>query len=222
MYLLTITATSIDRLLAFLLGLRYRQVVTLKGTYQAVSPITILWVFSIVLGIMAYHVNLLVNSWWGNMGTLLCLVTSTFSYTKNFFLLCVTTKFSQRNTFHKHSQPKRLHWKTVTSTLWTQVTLAVCYLPYFVAVALIPREELPLPNFLARQFGVSILFLNSSLNPLLYCWKISDGNPLSKNIYKCQSCSQTNYWLVNQRKSETKVTLILAQQLQQFYLMIFF
>ena len=58
----------------------------------------------------------------------------------------------------------------------------------------------------------TILFLNSSLNPLLYYWKISDDNPLSKNIYKCQSCShQTNYWLVNQRKSETKVTLILAQ-----------
>ena len=82
--LLTITATSIDRLLALLLGLRYRQVVTLKQTYEAISPITILWVFSIVLGIMAYHVNLLVTSWWGNTGTLLCLVNSTFSYTKIF------------------------------------------------------------------------------------------------------------------------------------------
>jgi len=39
--LLTITAISIDRLLILLLGLRYRQVVTLKRTYVAV---TILWI----------------------------------------------------------------------------------------------------------------------------------------------------------------------------------
>ena len=75
---------SIDRLLALLLGLRYRQVVTLKRTYVA---ITILWVFYIVLGIVVYYVNLLVTSWWGNISILLCLVTSTFSYTKIFLTL---------------------------------------------------------------------------------------------------------------------------------------
>ena len=45
--LLTITAISVDRLLAILLGLRYRQVVTLKRTYVLVI---IFWVMSIVAG----------------------------------------------------------------------------------------------------------------------------------------------------------------------------
>ena len=43
--LLTLTAISVDRLLALLLGLRYRQVVTLKRTYLAVI---VFWVVSIV------------------------------------------------------------------------------------------------------------------------------------------------------------------------------
>ena len=45
MSLLTLTAISVDRLLALLLGLRYRQLVTLKQTY---ASITVLWVVSIV------------------------------------------------------------------------------------------------------------------------------------------------------------------------------
>ena len=92
MSLLTITAISINRLLALLLGLRYRQVVTLKRTYVAV---TILWVFSIVPGTITYQVNPFTTSWWGNIGSLLCLVTSTSSYTKIFLTLR-----------HDHIQPQ--------------------------------------------------------------------------------------------------------------------
>ena len=43
--LLTMTAISVDRLLALMLGLRYRHVVTLKRTY---ASITMFWVVSIV------------------------------------------------------------------------------------------------------------------------------------------------------------------------------
>ena len=57
--LLTITAIRINRLLAFLLGLRYRQVVTLKRTYVV---ITIIWAISIVSGTI-YKVNSLVAFW---------------------------------------------------------------------------------------------------------------------------------------------------------------
>ena len=48
--LLTLTAISLDRLLALLLGLRYRQVVTVKKTYIAVLAF---WIVSIV-GVPAF------------------------------------------------------------------------------------------------------------------------------------------------------------------------
>ena len=58
--LLTMTAISVDRLLALMLGLRYRHVVTLKRTY---ASITMFWVVSIV-GATMYFLNPLITSWY--------------------------------------------------------------------------------------------------------------------------------------------------------------
>ena len=48
--------------------------------------------------------------------------------------------------------------KAVSSTLWIQVTLAVCYLPYAVAIVLTPRGELPQPYYLVRNCLGLLLF----------------------------------------------------------------
>ena len=48
--LMTMTAISVDRLLALLLGLRYKQIVTLKRTYIVV---TTYWVFNLVASLSA-------------------------------------------------------------------------------------------------------------------------------------------------------------------------
>ena len=78
--LLTLTAISVDRLLALLLGLRYRQVVTLRRTFITVIAS---WVFSIVSACTNFW-NPLIFSWYKYIGTALCLVTTIFAYTKNF------------------------------------------------------------------------------------------------------------------------------------------
>ena len=105
--LLTLTAIGIDRVLALLLGLRYRQIVTLKKTYVVML---IFWVCSIVAATM-YIVNTLVTSWWANMVTFTLHVSSPrSSLIPKFSLLCVTIQFSHRNKSRKHSQPKQLHW----------------------------------------------------------------------------------------------------------------
>ena len=188
--LLTLTAISIDKLLALLLGLRYRQIVTLKKTYVVML---IFWVCSIVAAAM-YIVNTLVTSWWANMVTFLCLVTSIFSYTKIFLTLRYNSiqpqeQISQAQSTQATPLNMARYRKAASSALWVQVTLVVCYLPYFVAVVLTPHGELPFPTYLARQFGVTILFLNSSLNPLLYCWKIKEVRQAAKETLRQVSCS---------------------------------
>ena len=81
--LFTLTAMSEDRLVALLLGLRYRQVVTLKRAYVTV---TVLWVLPIVFTLM-YFLNREITLWYNKIGALLCLVCSVFSYVKIFFVL---------------------------------------------------------------------------------------------------------------------------------------
>ena len=79
--LLTLCAINMDRLLALLLGLRYRQVVTLKRTRWIIitfwvlpagfATVTLFWNYSIFGAILIP----------------LCLVASTFSHTKIFLTL---------------------------------------------------------------------------------------------------------------------------------------
>ena len=66
------------------------------------------------------------------------------------------------------------HRKAVYSALSVQVTLVICHLPYGIAVALTPQRGMPLSTYLALQFTGTLVFLNSSLNPFLYCWKIRE------------------------------------------------
>ena len=58
--LLTLTAISVDKLLALLLELRYRQVVTLKRTCLTV---VVIWAISVVSTTMSFY-NYLIAVWY--------------------------------------------------------------------------------------------------------------------------------------------------------------
>ena len=74
--LLTLVAIGIHRLLALLLGLRYRQVITSRRTRMT---LIVWWIFSIV-GISTYFWDPLVKSWCVDVILPLCLITSFLSY----------------------------------------------------------------------------------------------------------------------------------------------
>ena len=188
--LLTLTAISVDRLLALLLGLRYRQVVTLKRTHIAVIG---LWIMCIVGGASKTFWNTLITSWYLHIITVLCLVITISAYTKIFLSL-------RHNQIHVQNhvaqgQPSQAiplniarYRKAVYSALWVQGTLGICYIPYNIAVFLTPRRGMPLSIYLARNFTVSMVLLNSSLNPLLYCWKIREVRQAVKETLRQLSC----------------------------------
>ena len=162
---------SVDRLLALLLGLRYRQVVTLKRTrLVAIGG----WIVSIV-GSSISFLKPLIDSLYQYIGAPFWLVTTICAYTKIFMSLrhnqihVVQGQSSQVNTLNIAR-----YRKAVYSALWVQVTLLICYLPYVIAVALTPQRGTPLSTYLARQFTITLVFLNSSLNPFLYYWKIRE------------------------------------------------
>ena len=169
----TSTLLSVDRLLALLLGLRYRQVVTLRRTCITVIGF---WILSIVASSTLFW-NFPITSWYQYIGTAMCLVTTIFAYTKIFF-------FMRHNQIHvqnhvaqgqrRQAIPLNIarHRKAVYNALWVQVTLVICYLPYGIVVALQPQKGMSLSVYCASQFTATLVYLNSSLNPLLYCWKI--------------------------------------------------
>ena len=184
--LLTLTAISVDRLLALLLGLRYRQVVTLKRMRLI---IIIFWVLSAGVAAMRLFYNFNITLRYDAIVISLCIVTSIFSHTKIFF----TLRRHQNQVQDHVQQPNQTNQlniarfrKAVSTALWLQFTLIVCYLPQVVSVNLFTE---PSSSYIvAFSYTTTLVFLNSSLNPILYCWKIDEVRQAMKETIRQILC----------------------------------
>lgn len=181
---LTSTAVSVDRLIALSLGLRYRQVVTLTRirVFTMCS-----WIGGALLGSMHLWVNPSVVWDIAFFIILLCLVTSIFSYTKIHFKLRqhrfqVQAHLGQQN----RGVPLDIarYKKTVSSTFWVRLALIVCYAPFCIVSAMHVKEK---GYYMAWLVTTTLVYLNSSMNPVLYCWKIREVNRAVKDTVR-QMC----------------------------------
>ena len=198
---LTSAAISVDRLLALLLGLRYRHVVTLRGArvviacvwFIAVSNASLLWV-----DFIQFSDKVFLASWLTYLALIMVsIIISLFSYIKIFLTLR-----HQQAQVRDHVQPEQSsrvrsvlniarYKKTVYSVAWIQFAMLACYGPYIVMALLRHFGTVGYSTevMVAGVVSVCLFFLNSSLNPVLYCWRIKDVRQEVKNlIRKCLCC----------------------------------
>ena len=179
--LFTLTAISVDRLLALWLGLRYRQVATLRKAYISVI---VMWVLSVVAGAAIYSLDPVILDWSMFITISLCVVISSLCYTKVFVVLRRRKVRLEDSAFQGPTEvikvPLNLarYRKAVYSALWVQVTLVVCYLPFGIATTI---PEISLSVYLMT---LTLLLLNSSLNPFIYCWKIREVRQAVKDTIR--------------------------------------
>ena len=176
-------ALSLDRLLALLLGLRYRH-------------ICFFWLTSIACGF--------VYSFWSHLiayitGTVLGLISSfisIFSYMKIFLTLRqrqVQVQFQARHERTRGGIPLNMarYKRTISSIAWVQLALAVCYVPFYISVVIIEvfgwRGK---TADVVWTCTTTFLYSNSSLNPILYCWKIKAVRRAMKNTARRLFCIQ--------------------------------
>ena len=187
--LLTATAISVDRLLAMLLGLRYKEIVTLRRTYIIFA---IFWIVSLLSGLF-FHLNYRVTFWLSFTAAPLCLVISIASYTKIFRAISHHQAQIQDYAQQQPSQPNALNMaryrKAVYSALWVQLALVVCYVPQFTMQIVISLSTKQFPNFFIFPGMANVLlFLNSTLNLFLYCWGISEVRRAVKQTIRQAIC----------------------------------
>ena len=170
----TLTAISVDRLLALLLRLRYRQVVTLKRVRLFVI---VSWILNFSFS-LSYFWNKRFFFLGGCAWILLCLSISTCCYAKIYFTL---RHHQAQIQDHLHADNPGTsginmtrYQKTVSGALWVYLALLVCYLPYTIATAVSTLRGLSPSNVAGWNTTGIFVFFNSSLNPVLYCWKIRE------------------------------------------------
>ena len=186
---LTLTAISVDRLLALSLGLRYRHVVTLRRVRVAIFCF---WFIGASVGS--------IREWRKDITLVLAfafltlsLVTSIFCYTR------IHLKLRHRQVQLQNSFPLShttgggiplnitRYKKSVSSILWVQLALLACYGPWvLVAFLFVLGKENDLQ--VAWIITTALVHLNSTLNPFLYCWKIGEVRQAVKATIKQRDC----------------------------------
>ena len=164
----TVTAMSFDRYLCLKLHLRYVELVTkrrMKAVLVSVwighGLLTCIWLksfffFSIAAAIL--------------IGTYVFLTT--FSYVKIYFIVKRhKSQIRDQNIAQRARTGQR--WaesiKTAVNSFIVATMLSVCYLPYTAALISTHVTEPGRTYWLTLDFTATLVLMNSSLNPFLYC-----------------------------------------------------
>lgn len=175
--LLTLTAISVDRLLALLSGLRYRQVVTLK---RVRVYMVVFWLFSAGNAAVSLY-SFRIAEGIACIVVIFCAAVSAFCYTKIYITLRHHQATVQDHVHQREPNGRGIplnisrYRKTVSSALRVVITLVACYFPCGILVPLFSiTGTRTLSLDIAWAISATLLFLNSTLNPFLYCWKMRE------------------------------------------------
>ena len=173
-------ASTVDRFLAIHLHLRYQELVTHKRVVAVVSSV---WVLSALIALLALKWIQVLGFIFATINVV-CYITTGLFYCKIYAV--IRHHVNQINVLQQSAQnedmvnPARLR-KTAVATFYVYLMFLVCYLPSFcVGVARI-HGETPLLSLLS-EVSHTIVYLNSSLNPLIYCWKMRNIRQTVKNM----------------------------------------
>ena len=176
--LFTVTGIALDRLLALHLRQRYRIVVTSR---RLVVIQTFLFLFAVVVevywrktGFYSAGVAIILQAL-----IVVCILASTIAFARVCWKLRHHQLQVHGNIEHNNSSGSSLHMaryrKSVHTMLVVYVVFLISNLPHACASAVIYSGK-PVGSFASTMILVtsSVLYMNSCVNPFLYCWRIRE------------------------------------------------
>ena len=184
---LTVTAITVDRFLALKLHLRYHVAVTHA---RASLVVALIWTVNGCISSMrlwnrkAFYLTVAAT-------TLLCLSGSFAAYWRIFrvvrrhqALIHCQVSVNERGKHHRIiSQLKKSIW----NTFYVYCIFFLCYTPHvsFTVVSFV-MERWWLS--IIGDFTSTVVFLNSTINPLLYCWRAREIRNAVKHVFSRLHC----------------------------------
>ena len=162
-------AITVDRFLAIHLHLRYQELVTHK---RVVAVVISFWVFSVSIACFWYESTIVLS-----VMSVVCIISTGLLYCKIYAVVRHHTNQIHALQVHQVTQngdmanTARLR-KTAVATFYVYILFSVCYLPIaFAGLATMIHGK---NAFLSHLwfFTWTVVYLNSSFNPLIYSWKM--------------------------------------------------
>lgn len=181
MSLATLSRISVDRLLALTLHLRYNTVVTVDRIVRTVS---VLWIASITVVALRFWI-----SKWIIFPTVLFLstcVVTTLSTLKIFQIVRTHQRLisQQQQSIQINTVTALKCRKSAVTVLFVYGLFMFFYLPFFVTMLVDSLTGYSLDVKIAYEYAGTAVFINSFLNPLVYCWRISEIRRAVKNLLR--------------------------------------
>lgn len=162
----TLTVIALDRYLALHLRFRYRLVVKLN---RVVATLVSGWL--LIAFITASRIlNVKLRQVLSNLVLLFCLVLSTYFYIKTYFNLRQhKTQIQTQSSFNLARYRKSLN-----SMFFVFCLFVTTYLPFLCSMVVATVAGFNSLTLLILDITSLIALLNSSLNPVVYCWRVRD------------------------------------------------
>lgn len=179
---------SLDRFLAIHLHLRYRELVTHN---RVVAVVISVWIFSAILSF--------ITVWYPSESSLtvfavgiLCIFFTTLIFGRIFVVFRRHQEQIQVLQVRQGAQNSDIAsfaslLKSAVGIFYVYVVLMLCYMPRAFSLVATATSE---PNTALKAFLIcswTLVFLNSSLNPIIYCWKMRHIRRAIMNILQNMS-----------------------------------
>ena len=168
--LCTMTAISVDRFMALQFHLRYQCLMTeMRAMYTSLS----LWLFGILLSFITLWNKTIMFAFLA-VGIAICIFISTFSYTR-IYLIVRQHQFQIRSQQQALQLPMNLvrTKRSAISTFIYYICMILCYTPMLSFMSIVAIRP-SLSGLMVWKVGNTFVFMNSSINPILFCWRVRE------------------------------------------------
>ena len=184
-----VVAISVDRFLAIHLHLRYQELVTHK---RVVAVVILIWVLSAFFSSMTFWVQHNIRSLFVCIVSMTGILFTTLVYFSIY--LAVRRHKNQIQVLQVQNAAQTSETanfasfiKSAFGSFYVYLVFLVCYLPIFICFAAIAIYGSNIALNRLLLFSCTLLFLNSSLNPVIYCWKMRHIRHAVMNIVRNMS-----------------------------------
>ena len=163
-----VTAIAVDRLLIVSLHLRYAELVTSK---RVTIILVAIWLISCVFSLaslMKYDFFVILTIL-GSSGFLLTTFARVYVY--------IVARYHENQIQAQFLRER----KSALNVVYIYTVFAACYLP---KVCLTFAEAITGKPSVLTLFAIFFVFFNSSLNPLVYCWRLREVRQIMKDTLK--------------------------------------
>ena len=167
----TLIAISLDRYAALYFPLRYQAIVTVK---RVIAIVVTTWITSVPYGISALWSSTFLDYMAIVLISLGLFITTSAYYKIHQVVRHHRAQINQTQTRYQqegNSLNILQYKKTFVNMLLIYCLFLFCYIPVLLAVAVIFAKGRSVSTMSALEVAVVIMCANSTLNPIVYCWR---------------------------------------------------